>query len=694
MSTAIHDAATFSTHIRSANLTVVDFTATWCGPCKAVAPRFEALAAQFPNVTFLKVDVDEMKEIAQRYEVTAMPTFMFFQNGAKLDQVVGAEIAKVEQLTATLSIDTASLSADELKALGNKAFSAGSHHLAVKYFTEAIAKDPKNHVLFSNRSAAFSSLRNYSKALIDAEETIKLNPVWPKGYSRKGAALHGMGEYEEAAEAYKAGLDLEPSNAQMKKGMEEALALAEEQKNAPKDSEMADSDDMDMGLGKIFSGDIFAKIAANPKLSPFLAQPDYVQKIAEIQKNPSAINQYMQDPRLMNTMLALMGLDAKAMGREEMDAMRKEEDAEEKQVPAAAAPAAQKAPEPMEVDEEVTDEEKEKKEKRAASDKLKEAGNALYKKRQFEEALQKYNEAWELDESNLAVLTNKSAVLFEMGDYPTCIQVCEEAIETGRSQRADFKIIAKAFGRMGNAYFKQSDYTNAIKYFQKSLSEHRTPDILNKLRDCEKLAKEAEKEAYRDPALADAARELGNELFKKNAFPEAVKQYTEAIQRNDRDARNFSNRAACYIKLMALPEADKDCDAALKIDPAFVKAYVRKASILVAKREFTKAIDMCNEAREKDVEGKHGNEIEGIMMKAYNGLNDVQSEADTGGNREEIMARAMQNPEVQQIMGDPVMKSILQQMQEDPAAARDHMKNPVIAAKIRTLINAGIIQTR
>ncbi|KAI8621054.1 thioredoxin-like protein, partial [Chytriomyces sp. MP71] len=77
---------------------VVDFTAAWCGPCKMVAPRFEALAAKVTTVSFLKVDVDEQPEISQKHGVSAMPTFIFFKNGAKLDQVVGADIAKVEAL--------------------------------------------------------------------------------------------------------------------------------------------------------------------------------------------------------------------------------------------------------------------------------------------------------------------------------------------------------------------------------------------------------------------------------------------------------------------------------------------------------------------------------------------------------------------------------------------------------------------
>jgi stress-induced-phosphoprotein 1 len=54
----------------------------------------------------------------------------------------------------------------------------------------------------------------------------------------------------------------------------------------------------------------------------------------------------------------------------------------------------------------------------------------------------------------------------------------------------------------------------------------------------------------------------------------------------------------------------------------------------------------------------------------------------------------MRDPEVQKILTDPAMQLILQQMQQDPSAIRDHMKNPAIAQKMQTLINAGIIQMR
>ncbi|KAH8031010.1 hypothetical protein HPB51_012478 [Rhipicephalus microplus] len=111
----------------------------------------------------------------------------------------------------------------------------------------------------------------------------------------------------------------------------------------------------------------------------------------------------------------------------------------------------------------------------------KEAGNAEYRKRNFDAALQHYEKAIELDPTDMSFRTNKAAVYFEQKDYQKCIAECNQAIEVGRENRADFKLIAKAYARMAGAYVKLEDYPNARTYYQKSLTEHRIPDTLSKL---------------------------------------------------------------------------------------------------------------------------------------------------------------------------------------------------------------------
>ena len=65
-------------------LVVVDFFATWCPPCKMIAPRIEEWEAEMSNVKFLKVDVDEAEDVAAHYQISAMPTFIFIKNKQKV----------------------------------------------------------------------------------------------------------------------------------------------------------------------------------------------------------------------------------------------------------------------------------------------------------------------------------------------------------------------------------------------------------------------------------------------------------------------------------------------------------------------------------------------------------------------------------------------------------------------------------
>ncbi|KAI8621876.1 thioredoxin-like protein [Chytriomyces sp. MP71] len=126
----ITSSAEFNKYISASKLTVVDFTATWCGPCKAVAPRFEALAAKFSNCSFIKVDVDEQKDIAQQYGVRAMPTFMLFKSGKKLDEVVGADIGKVERLVNTHAAGSSGFPSSGGRVLGSGAGTSGNRPAA------------------------------------------------------------------------------------------------------------------------------------------------------------------------------------------------------------------------------------------------------------------------------------------------------------------------------------------------------------------------------------------------------------------------------------------------------------------------------------------------------------------------------------------------------------------------------------
>ena len=86
-------------------------------------------------------------------------------------------------------------------------------------FTKAIEIDPSNHIFYSNRSAAYASKKDWQNALKDAEKTTEIKPDWPRGWGRKGAALHGAGDLLGASDAYEEGLKHDPNNAGIKSSL-------------------------------------------------------------------------------------------------------------------------------------------------------------------------------------------------------------------------------------------------------------------------------------------------------------------------------------------------------------------------------------------------------------------------------------------------------------------------------------------
>ncbi|OWB55994.1 hypothetical protein B5S28_g1884 [[Candida] boidinii] len=596
------------------------------------------------------------------------------------------------------------MSADEFKAQGNAAFSAKDFDKAIDLFTKAIEVSPTpNHVLYSNRSACYASKKEFQNALNDAEECVKINPTWAKGYNRVGAAQFGLDELESAEASYKKALELDPSNAMAKSGLQSVEDMLEASMPNP------------MGMGKIFSDPmLITKLKANPKTASLMQDPELVAKVQKLQANPSSMSQDLfTDPRLMTVVATLLGIDLSSIpgGGPAASAAAAATGASTASASATSGSTSASASAPSDVPmtdaepvkaeskksapEPETKSEPEEKDTAAegkkAADEFKQQGNALYKQHKFDEAIEFYNKAWE-SHKDVTYLNNRAAAEFEKGDYETAIKTCLTAVEEGRDMRADYKLIAKSFSRIGNSYLKLDKLKEAIEYFEKSLTEHRTPDILNKLRATEREIKKRENEAYFDEDKAEEARLQGKEYFTKGDWPNAVKAYTEMVKRNPNDARGYSNRAAALAKLMSFPDAIRDCDEAIKRDPNFLRAFIRKANAQIAVKDFKGCLDTLTKAKDVDAKtngGKSAYEIEQLTSKA---LSQRFAPID-GETQEQTLQRVGQDPEIQEILSDPVMNSILQQAQNNPAALQEHMKNPQVYQKIITLMAAGIIRT-
>jgi stress-induced-phosphoprotein 1 len=328
----------------------------------------------------------------------------------------------------------------------------------------------------------------------------------------------------------------------------------------------------------------------------------------------------------------------------------------------------------------------------------KDLGNAAYKQKKFDEAIMHYDAAIALNPKNISLYTNKAAVFFETARFEECIKACTLAVEKGREEYADFKLIARALGRIGAAKEKLGDLEGAIQAYEKSLMEHRTSEILERLREAEKAVEQRKRDAYRDPQIAEAEREKGNTLFKDGDYAGAIKHYSEAIRRNDADPRIFSNRAACYTKLAAVPEGLKDCERAIALDASFVKAYIRKAALLMLKRDHAKALEVLGTARSMDKDGAHAAEINAQFTRCYQqqmgGPAAADSQDDANLDDETRVRRAIErDPEVGRILADPAMMQMLRQMQENPQAGASFMQNPDFASKLRKLVAAGVVRT-
>ena len=169
-------------------------------------------------------------------------------------------------------------------------------------------------------------------------------------------------------------------------------------------------------------------------------------------------------------------------------------------------------------------------------------------------------------------------------------------------------------------------------------------------------------------------------------FPDALKEYEEAVRRNPDVAKYYSNIGQVYIKLMEFQRAKENYEIALKKDPNFQKAYHKKGDCHFFLKEYHKALECYDTGLKKDPSDKFCQEgVQKTQAAIYMGSN-------TDEDQEQRAKRAMADPEIQAILQTPEVRNALSDLERDPKAINRIMSNKSLAEKIEKLIAAGVLK--
>lgn len=85
-------------------IVIANFSATWCSPCKIIAPYYCELSEKYPSIMFLVIDVDELTDFSTSWDIKATPTFFFLRDGQEIDKLVGANKPELEKKIAAVNL--------------------------------------------------------------------------------------------------------------------------------------------------------------------------------------------------------------------------------------------------------------------------------------------------------------------------------------------------------------------------------------------------------------------------------------------------------------------------------------------------------------------------------------------------------------------------------------------------------------
>lgn len=264
-------------------------------------------------------------------------------------------------------------------------------------------------------------------------------------------------------------------------------------------------------------------------------------KLKMFQTNPQTM---MADPEMMEVLQVILGGMGGDFPSDPQDGGNS--GASSFTPPQQARPAAKETPRE---DPNLSPEEREVRAKKMRANEAKDRGNSLYKEKNFDAALAAYDEAISIDPSNVMFLNNKAAVYIEMGQSDKAIELCNEALELGKTHRASFEDRAKIFNRMAAACVKKNDLEAAVEMYRKAQMEQFDKATERKIKNLELEIRKAAIESYINPELGLEAKERGNAAYREGKFGDAVREYEDAVKRDPKNAAYRNNLAAALQKI-------------------------------------------------------------------------------------------------------------------------------------------------
>ncbi|XP_072459496.1 sperm-associated antigen 1 [Notamacropus eugenii] len=613
------------------------------------------------------------------------------------------------------------------KEKGNEAFSSGDYEEAVTYYTRSISVSP-TVAAYNNRAQAEIKLKNWNNALQDCEKVLELEPGNLKAFMRRATAYKHQNKYHEAIEDLKKVLNIEPDNVIAKKILSEVEKdLNKSQlESAPKTKgkrmvikEIEDSEDEDgkrSGEHENGSGDKKTGVSVGGEQRSDQPEMGNVQK-----KFPGKAN---GKKRRGGAAEGHHSKAAREPGGEVNGHLGRVE-------PAGGSAAAREVSGPGSAP--------------AAAD-LRSQGNELFRSGQFGEAVLKYSQAVEglrasgsENADELSVLySNRAACYLKEGNCSGCVEDCNRALELQpfsikpllrravayetmeqyRKAYVDYKTVLQIDNRIqaandsinritrtlidqdGPAWREKLSPIPAVPF---SVQLHRldggssavqtTQNGTTESRHHQKSSVPGEKRAEMFAAL----KEEGNEFVKKGKYKEAVDKYSECLEINHSECVIYTNRALCYLKLCQFEEAKQDCDGALEIEEANVKALYRRGLAHKGLKNYQESFNDFNKVLLIDPNVSEAKkELKEITMFLSN-KDDTTLHSQEKERRKIKIEEVVESSEEQPEGGSPENVSVTcHDLEKEPASSRPlamgleklHISKPASAYEFGQILNA------